>query len=445
MKYWFLFFLLFSCLHSYSQKKWTLEDCINHAKTNNIDIAKQKNQNQSFAEDVKIAKGNYYPDLNFSASQGYSLGNSFNVSTGVGQRESRFNNFSLSSSLNLFSGFLNKYTLNKAKLTEQKGKLDIDVLALDLSINITNNYLTILFNKQILEVAKEQVKISELEEKRLGGLYSQALTGKNEYLQLQSTFASDKKEVLIAENNLKTSLIKLKELLDINLIQDFDIEDINLSDFESSAFNTEIELIIKEALKVNPQLKSAEINQKISEQDIKIAKSDFYPKLNFSYNYGSNYFGILGEDDVVFDPIEMQFIDNGFFVQLDNNRTHFLSFSLSVPIFSRFRTKSNYNKFKFEAETRKIELENQKNELKNKVEIAYNDLLTAKATLDASEIAASTQKEAFDIISEKYKKALVSNFEFLESKSNYIKTESELVKSKYDYLFKIKVLDYYID
>ncbi|ARV10138.1 hypothetical protein BTO05_11000 [Winogradskyella sp. PC-19] len=437
-------YLLFCfTISSFAQKKWTLEDCINHAKTNNIDIAKQQNQNQSFAEDVKVAKGNYYPDLNFNASQGYSLGNSFNVSTGVGQRESRFNSFSLSSSLNVFSGFLNKYTLNKAKLTEQKGKLDIDVLALDLSINITNNYLTVLFNKEILEVAKEQVKISALEEKRLGSLYSQALTGKNEYLQLQSTFASDKKEVLIAENNLKTSLIKLRELLDINLIQDFDVEDISLSDFESSAFNTEIQLIIKDALEVNPQLKSAEINQKISEQDIKIAKSNFYPKLNFSYNYGSNYFGILGEDDVVFDQTTMQFIDNGFFVQLDNNRTHFLSLNLSVPIFNRFKTKSNYNKSKFEAETRKIELENQKNELKNKVEIAYNDLLTAKATLEASKVAASTQEEAFNIVSEKYKDALISNFDFLESKSNYIKTQSELVKAKYDYLFKIKVLEYY--
>ena len=262
-------------------------------------------------------------------------------------------------------------------------------------------------------------------------------------MQLQSTFASDKKEVLIAENNLKTSLIKLRELLDINLIQDFDVEDISLSDFESSAFNTEIQLIIKDALEVNPQLKSAEINQKISEQDIKIAKSNFYPKLNFSYNYGSNYFGILGEDDVVFDQTTMQFIDNGFFVQLDNNRTHFLSLNLSVPIFNRFKTKSNYNKSKFEAETRKIELENQKNELKNKVEIAYNDLLTAKATLEASKVAASTQEEAFNIVSEKYKDALISNFDFLESKSNYIKTQSELVKAKYDYLFKIKVLEYY--
>lgn len=430
-------------ISSFAQKKWTLEDCINHAKINNIDILRQQNQNQSFSEDIKVAKGNYYPDLSFSATQGYSLGNSFNVSTGVGQLESRFNSFSLASSLNVFSGFLNKYTLKKANLTKQKGALDIDALALDLSINISNNYLTVLFNKGILEVAKEQVVISELEEKRLGSLYELALVGKIEYLQIQSTLAMDRKEVSIAENSLRTSLIELRQLLDISTIENFDIEDIDISTYEGNLFTNDVNSAVITALEVNPQLKAAEINEQISQLDVKIAKSEFSPKLNFSYNYGTNFFGILGEDNVVFDQTTMQFIDNGFFVQLDNNRTHFLSLNLSVPIFNRFKTKSNYNKSKIEAEIRKIELENQKSELKNKVEIAYNDLLTAKATLEASKIAASTQEEAFNIVSEKYKDALISNFDFLETKSNYIKTQSELVKTKYDYLFKIKVLDFY--
>ena len=170
MKKTIYFLILCISLSSYSQNKWSLEECINHAKNNNIDILKQLNQNKSFNEDIKIAKGNYYPDLSFNGSQGFSLGNSFNVSTGVGQRESRFNSFSLSSSLNLFSGFLNKYTLKKAKLTEQKGNLDVTVLALDLSINITNRYLTVLFNKEILDVAKQQFVISKKETNRLESL-----------------------------------------------------------------------------------------------------------------------------------------------------------------------------------------------------------------------------------------------------------------------------------
>jgi outer membrane protein len=445
MKHLLIYFSIFFSFYAFSQNKWSLEDCISHAKTNNIDILKQQLQNESFNEDITTAKGNYYPDANFNGSQGYSLGNSFNVSTGVGQLESRFNSFSLSSSLNIFNGFTNKFNLQKARLVAEKGLADLDQVYLDLTLNIANNYLTILFNKEIVMVAEEQVKISEQEVKRLQELYKSVLTSKSELLQMESTLASDTKELLIAKNNLSNSKIELKELLDINAIADFDVEDIDLSDFESIVFSSTSESIFNEALKTNPLLRSTELNNEINEKNIKIAKANFYPKLNFSYSYSSNYYHILGRDDLVFNQDTQQFEDNGFFVQLDNNRTHYLGLNLTVPIFNRFATKTSFNKAKIDLEINKVELINQKNQLKNKIEIAYNDVLTAKASLDAAKSASITQKEAFTINQNKYAEGLMTSFDFLESKSTYIKTESDLIQAKYDYLFKIKILNYYVN
>jgi len=438
-----LYFLVFFSIYGYSQTKWSLEDCINHAKANNIDVLKQQFLNESFNEDITAAKGNYYPDANFNGSQGFSLGNSFNVSTGVGQLESSFNSFSLSSSLNVFNGFTNKYNLQKARLNSEKGLADLDQIYLDLALNIANKYLTILFNKELLVVAEEQVKISEQEVNRLQELFKSALNSRSELLQMESTLASDTKEVLIAKNNLSNSKIELKELLDINDIDDFDIEEIDLYDFESIVFTSDSQSIFNEALKTNPLLKSSELNAEINEKNIKIAKANFYPKLNFNYSYSSNYYHILGQEDLVFNQDTQQFEDNGFFVQLNNNRTHFIGLNLTVPIFNRFATKTNFNKSKIDLKINKIEFTNQKNQLKNKIEIAYNDVLTAKASLDAAFSASNSQKEAFNINQNKYKEGLMTSFDFLESKSNYIKTESDLVQAKYDYLFKIKVLNYY--
>lgn len=445
VKYLSLSFLVLISLKLFSQTKWSLEDCIKHAKENNIDVLKQKLQNESFYEDITTAKGNYYPDASFNASQGFSLGNSFNVSTGVGQLESSFNSFSLSSSLNVFNGFTNKYSLQKARLTSEKGLADLDQIYLDISLNIANKYLTVLFNKEILVVAEEQVQISSQEVNRLNELFSSALASKSELLQMKSTLALDKKELIIAQNNLYKSKIELQELLDIKAIGDFEIEDINLSDFDSTAYSEEIESIFNKALQVNPLIKSSELNNDINEKEIRISKANFYPKLNFNYSYGSNYYHILGQEDVVFNQDTQQFEDNGFFVQLNNNRTHYLGLSLVVPIFNRLATKTNYNKSKIQLEISNKELENQKNQLKNKVEIAYNDVITAKASLESARLASLSQKEAFKINQNKYKEALMTSFDFLESKSNYIKTESELVKAKYDYLFKIKLLNYYIN
>jgi len=443
MKQLLLYLLVFLSFYVDAQTKWSLDDCINHAKTNNVDILKQQLQNESFNEDITAAKGSYYPDVNFNGSQGFSLGNSFNVSTGVGQLESSFNSFSLSSSLNIFNGFTNKYNLQKARLTSEKGLVDLEQVYLDLELNIANQYLTILFNKEIVTVAEEQVKISNQEVIRLQQLYKSALTSKSELLQIQSTLASDTKELLIAKNNLSNSKIELKELLDLNDIDNFDIEDIDLSDFESIVLSSNSQSIFNEALKTNPLLKSTMLSLEISEKNIKIAYANFYPKFNFNYSYGSNYYHLLGQDDFVFNQDTQQFEDNGFFVQLNNNRTHYIGLSLTVPIFNRFATKTNLNKAKIDLEVNKVELANQKNQLKNKIKIARNDVLTAKASLDAAISASTSQKEAFSINQNKYSEGLMTSFDFLESKSNHIKTESDLVQAKYDYLFKIKVLEYY--
>tara|TARA_R110002033_G_C3897081_1_gene239727 strand:+ start:25014 stop:26354 length:1341 start_codon:yes stop_codon:yes gene_type:complete len=443
MKHLLLCFLFFLKLSVYSQDKWSLEDCINHAKSNNIDILKQQLQNKSFNEDIMYSKGSYYPDVTFNGSQGFSLGNSFNVSTSVGQLESSFNSFSLSSSINVFNGFTNKYSLQRAKLLSEKGLADLDQVYLDLALNITNNYLTVLFNKEIVDVAKEQVEISRQEVSRLKQLYESFLTSKSELLQMESIWSSDTKELLIAKNNFKNSKIALKELIDINDIESFDVEDIDLSDFESIVFSNTPQSIFKVALKTNPQLKSTELSSEVNEKNIKIAKANFYPKLNLNYNYGSNYYHILGQNDLVFNQDTEQFEDNGFFVQLNNNRTHYIGLSLTVPIFNKFVSKTNLNKSKIELEINKVELISQKSQLKNKIEKAYNNVLTAKASLDSAISASNFQREAFPINQKKYIEGLITSFDFLKSKSDYIKNESDLLQAKYDYLFKIKVLNYY--
>ena len=259
---------------------------------------------------------------------------------------------------------------------------------------------------------------------------------------MESTFAVDKKETLIAKNNLNNSLIELQELLDIKPIDNFDVEAIKINDFESHVL-IDIDAIYNNALEKNPLLKSTQLTEEIKERDIKIGKSNFYPKLDFNYSYGSSYYHLQGGDDLVFNQQTSQFEDNGFLVQLDNNRTHYLGFTLSIPIFNKFLTRSNIDKSKIELEITQVELKNQKKELKNKINIAYNDVLTAKATLEASETVLMFQKEAFSIAQNKYNQGSLTSYEFLESKSKYIQSQSELIKAKYDYLFKIKVLKYY--
>lgn len=443
MKYKFFLLLFIFSLSIAAQKNWSLQECIDHAKENNFDIRNQLLQNEIIQEDVSIAIGNYLPKVSFLGTQGYNLGNTFNVSTGVGQLESKFNYFSLSSSINLFNSFNNRYQLEKSKLKEKKANADLSKLRMDLSLNVASKYLQVLFDKEILSVAIQQMNISEQEVDRLNKLFKSGLKPKTDLLEMQSTFANDKKEVLTSENNLSRNLIKLQELLDIQTIDEFDIEEINIDEFEKSISFLNVNSIYESALKVNPSINSILLTAEINKQDIKISKASQYPRIDFDYSYSTSYYNILGTEDLVFNQESNEFEDNGFLIQLDNNRTHYLGFTLSVPIFDRFLKQSNIDKSSIELEITKIKLNNQMKELKNEIYTAFNDVRTAKGTLEASELSLIFQKEAFSIAQNKYKDAFITSYEFLESKSNYIRAQSELIKAKYDYIFKVKILEYY--
>lgn len=438
LKYIIFSSLLFVSNNLRSQRKWTLEDCINYAKENNVEVIKQKIRSEIVNSDIKISKGNYLPDANFNASQNLSLGNSFNVSTNVGQRESSSNSFSLSSSLPIFNGFSNKYKLEKSRLEKEKSESEIEKIRFDLSLNITNKYLQILFNKEILKLTEQQLEISKQNFNRLKKLYSKALTGKREFLEIEATLSFDKKEYLIAKNNVLNSQIELQELLGITEIKNFEIAEILVENFISKNFDFNDEILDR-----NPIIVSSKLDLELRNKDVKLSKASFFPRINLNYSYSSNYFHILGQEDLVFNQITNQNEPNGFWVQLNNNRTHYIGLSAVFPIFNRFATKENNKKAKEELKISEVEFESSMQILRNKIKMASNDVKTAESSLSSSKIAYTSQNEAFEIIQKQYLLGNINNYEFLESKAKLNRNNSEYIKAKYEYFFKVKILNYY--
>lgn len=261
--------------------------------------------------------------------------------------------------------------------------------------------------------------------------------------EMKSAHELDKKEVAIVQSKIANSLIELANLLDISIIEDFDIKNIAVEDIESEALFLKDDKI-KEALKINPILQSSLIDIKLKEKGVKIAKAEHYPSFNFDYSFGSNYYHIQGQEDLVVNQETQLYEDNGFWTQLNNNMTHYLGFSLSIPIFNRFHTNANVDKAKVDKEISELEYQNQKKELANKIKVAYNEMLVAKETYETSKEALGFQEEAFNIVQEKYKEGLLTSYEFLESKLKYTQAQSELIKAKYELIFKRKVLSFYM-
>ena len=424
-----------------AQEVWTLDTCIAYATENNIDVITQQYENEKIQEDITIAKGDFFPDANFTGSQNYRLGSSLDISTGIGQQESRSNSFSLSSSLTLFNGFRKHYRLQQSKLSKEKGQADIDRIIQEMTLSITDRYLEVLFNKEILAVAKEQEAISEQEVKRLQKLYDRGFVSKRDLLEIQSTNAFDTKEVVLAENNVANSLIQLKEILAIEDIENFDIAPVQDLDVDANFLETSGKLY-EDAMQNNPLIRATSLQTQIGEKEVKIAQSALYPQVNFSYSFSSFYFHIQGQEDVIFNQQTQMFEDNGFFTQLNNNKIHFIGLNATIPIFNRFLNKSTIDKIKIDLTIIEQTLENQKKELKNRITIASNDIKSAQASKVASEEGLNAQKEAFEIVVRNYQKGNLSSYDFLESKSKYAQAQSEAIRSKYEYILKQKYLSF---
>ena len=416
----------------------SLEKCIELAKAKNIEVVNQKYNNLKLKSDENISKGSFLPNLSFNASQNFNLGSSFNISTGVGQQESRSNNFNFTSSIVLFDGLSNINNLKLSKLKIENGELQLKSIEKALELSITNEYLQALFYKEALKITRNRLKNSMKQLNRVKILYENMSITKSELLENKSLVESDKNSISETENSLKNSLIKLKELISFEGIDNFDIQE---TDIKFS--NQEMESFIHDGLDNHASIRVLESNMKINELRIKVSKAVFYPKISFDYSYGTGYYHLQGKDDLVFNNLTNKLENNGFIKQLDNNKTHFLGFSITIPVFNRFATKENYKKSKIDFNISEIYLINKKIEIINRASQAYNNVLTAKASLKSVAKILAFQEESFRVSNEKYELGISSVYDFIDSRDRLFNAQSDYVKSKYDYLFKFKILEYY--
>jgi len=416
----------------------SLEKCIELAKAKNIEVVNQKYNNLKLKSEENISKGSFLPNLSFNASQNFNLGSSFNISTGVGQQESRSNNFNFTSSIVLFDGLSNINNLKLSKLKIENGELQLKSIEKALELSITNEYLQALFYKEALKITRNRLKNSMKQLNRVKILYENMSITKSELLENKSLVESDKNSISETENSLKNSLIKLKELISFEGIDNFDIQE---TDIKFS--NQEMESFIHDGLDNHASIRVLESNMKISELRIKVSKAVFYPKISFDYSYGTGYYHLQGKDDLVFNNLTNKLENNGFIKQLDNNKTHFLGFSITIPVFNRFATKENYKKSKIDFNISEIYLINKKIEIINRASQAYNNVLTAKASLKSVAKILAFQEESFRVSNEKYELGISSVYDFIDSRDRLFNAQSDYVKSKYDYLFKFKILEYY--
>ncbi len=422
-----------SSVSAQETKVWTLKECVDYALENNISV-KQSELDKSIAiEDVKAAKWNFAPNLNASASQNFNFGSSIGVSGTRIPADFRSNNFGINSSINLFDGFANVQTLQQSKIGVEAQDAAIAKMKNDIALNVVNAYLQILFAKEQLKVAESQLTISKAEVKRVGELVNAGVLPQGDLLNIKSTLANDQQNLIVAQNTLSISNLNLAQTLQLEKAV-IEVEEVSVDVQNQTILSNDVATIYNKANETFPEIKLAELNILSAEKSIKIAKANYYPSLTASFGMNTAYQHRQSTTDV------SPFL---FSAQLDDNLGQSIMFSLNIPIFNRYQFRSNVNKSKINYEKIKYNLESERLRLQQTIQTAYTDALASSKAYDASTISVEAQSKAFEYAQERFKAGAINSFDFNQTKNNLVNAQSQLIQSKYDFMFKLKVLEFY--
>ena len=357
--------------------------------------------------------------------------------TGVLKNTTNVNaRFNLGINGTIFNGFRNLNSYKQAQLGVESSKLDLEKAQNDVSLFVVNGYLNILFAKENLSVAKVQAEISKKQVEAASQRYEAGIIPKGDLLNTQSTAANDQQNVIARENTLTIALLNLAQLLQISSVG-FDIEDMNVNSPSGLLLYETSEVVYEKALTNQPQIKNAELGIKNADLNIELSKGAFLPSLSYNVSGGTSYFNQMNN---LFPGQKNEY----FFQQVLRDRvTYGVSLSLNIPIFNRFQTKNNVAKSYINKELSLLNLDNQKLQLQQTIEQAFADAKAASKTFEAATISLKSQKEAFKNAQESYNLGASTLFDFDLVRNRLVSAESALIRAKYDFVFKTKVLQFY--
>ena len=414
---------------SAQEKKWTLEECVDYAIKNNVSI-KQSELDLKISDIEKLeAVGGFLPSLNANANYSVNTGASINPVTNQFQNET-FKSFSASanSSINLFSGLSNWKTLQRAKLSKIANSYRLDKMKDDIALSVANSYLQILFNKEQLKVQKNQNLITKDNLTRTQQLIDAGSVPAGDIFELQATDATQEQQIISTENALLISKIALCQTLLIQDYATFDISDEEIDLPLSNVSNESQAAILAKAKESVKDVKIAISNVDLAKKSVQISRSSYLPTLT----------GFIGYNTRWSESVPLNFAD-----QLSLFDGTGIGLQLNIPILNGLRTRAGVQRAKVSQERAEYQLKQSELDLERNVYQAYNDVTNAKKSFEAATKTLEARKQAYNFSKERYDVGLLNAFDFSQATNAFENAQSEVLRTKYDYIFRTKILEFY--
>ncbi len=460
---------LFMSLTGFTQEKktWTLRELIDYAIANNLSVKRSTYGVESSEINALQSKMAMLPTLNGNGSYGFNWGRTVDPTTNIfTTNQVRSSNLSATSSLLLWNGFRLFYSMKQGEIDRDAASEDLIKSRNDVILNVIVLYLNVVFNKELFNVAQLQVKSTQEQLDRTKKLVDAGSVPLADLLNLDAQLATNELTVIQRENSLNLSLLQLKQALQLPASAPMDVE-LPLLNIESQLIiNKTANEIYDIATMTMPEIKAADLRKKSSVYAYRAAKGNLYPRLNLNGSYSTIYsdqrqqffpdggttsqISQIGYVQGVGTPVLREITTPSGQVmvpsigdQYRDNRGRSVGISLQVPIFNGLSTRSAMKRAVINREIAEISFQEISNTLRQTVETAYNNAIAASKTYQSTDKQVKARDEAFRMTKQRYNLGAVNFVDYQIAENNLFQAESDLLRAKYDFIFRKKLLDFY--
>jgi outer membrane protein len=465
-------FLCFFCLVFFStaqaQDKWDLQQCVTYALSHNISIQQQDIQARLSKLTYQQNKLSQYPSLNFTSNLGLSTGRNIDRTTNQYTTNSIFyNTFGLQTNVEIFNFYSKKNTIAASFFEAEADYASVDKLKNDVALNVAGAYLQILLNREQINITRLQLEQTKAQLANTRKLVQAGSVPELNATQLEAQLASDSSLVVSARGTERQSVLYLKALLGMDASFVFDIvtPPIELIPVESLA-DLQPETVYNLAYQNLPQQRVNQLRLQAAQKNAAAARGALYPSIGLGANIQTNYsnaknnYTVLGYNttgfqnigvvkgtlDTVIAPIlqpQLQTFSDPYGRQLRNNLGNGVGLSINVPIFNGGSARTNLQKAKLNVETYQLQQQQDNLTLKQDVYKAYNDAFTSQEKFNASTKSVEVSQKAYDFATKRYNIGLLNTLDLITTQNNLFRAKLERSLAQYDFVFKMKVLEFY--
>lgn len=419
-----------------SVKQWTLQECLDYALENNIQLQKSRNDYLSGVEDTKMAKAARLPSLSVTSSQGFtnypsasaSFSDSHSGSYGFSSRNSYTGTYGINAGLTLYNGGKLQTAVKRQNLQNQIDALSVEESANDIRVAIVQAYMQALYAREAVEIAINTAKTSEAQRDRAREMFQAGSISQVDLAQLESQYQSDAYQVVVVRTSLDNYKLQLKQLLELDITDQIELSVPEINESAVTRVLPDKTQIYATATENMPEIKRGELAVEAADLDIRQARAGFYPSLGLTASVGTGH--MSGNNYESGSQIWNRFNEN-------------VGLSLSIPIFSNRQNRTATNKARIAAASSRLDQQDLLKTLLREVETAYLDAVSAQSQYVAANEKERYARQSYELTDEQFRVGMKNTVELITAQNEWSAAQQEVLQAKYMALLNMELLNIY--